>query len=143
MSRAASGWLLVRVGRRLVGLSLPRVVEVLQPGPVHQVPSAERAVRGVTSVRGRVLPVIHLGALLEGTACPAIQGETLVVVELEGRRVCFEVEEAEEVFLGAGLPVTSATALPWASAVARHGDGLVPLLDLDGIGTRIREAASA
>jgi chemotaxis signal transduction protein len=143
MTRAASAWLLVRVGRRLVGLSLPRVAEVLEPGPVHAVPSADPAVRGVTSIRGRILPVIHLGALLEGGGCPAIQGETLVVVEMDGRRVCFEVEDAEEVFLGAGLPVTAAAALPWATAVARHGEGLVPLLDLDGIGTRIREAASA
>ena len=143
MSRGASSWLLVRVGRRLVGLSLPRVVEVLQPGPVHSVPTAEPAMRGVTTVRGRILPVVHLGALLEGSACPAVQAEALIVAEIGGRRVCLEVDDAEEVFLGAGLPVTAAAALPWASAVARHGEQLVPLLDLDDFGTRIREAASA
>ena len=141
MSRGA--WLLVRVGRRLVGLSLPRVVEVLQPGAVHAVPSAEPAVRGVTSVRGRILPVVHLGALLDGAACPAIQAETIVVAEVEGRRVCLEVDDAEEVLIGNGLPLSGADTLPWAIAVARHEDGLIPLLDLDGLGVRIREAASA
>lgn len=143
MSRDGEAWLLVRVGRRLVGLSLPRIVEVLQPGPVHPVPSAEPAVRGVTSVRGRILPVVHLGALLEGVPCPAVPADILIVAELDGRRVGLEVDDAEEVILGSGLPVPDAATLPWASAVTRHRDMLVPLLDLDGLGTRIREAASA
>jgi chemotaxis signal transduction protein len=143
MSRSVPAWLLVRAGPRLVGLALARVVEVIQPGAVHPVPTTEPAVRGVTGVRGRILPVVHLGALLEGTPCPALAGDTIVVVELEARRVCLEVDGAEEVLVCAGLPLSDAATLPWATAVARHGDTLVPLLDLDGLGTRIREAASA
>ncbi len=138
-----AAWLLVRAGGRLVGLALPRVVEVLEPGTVHSVPSRDPAVRGIAPVRGRILPVIHLGALLSGTACPAGRGEAGVVVEIDGRRLCLEVEQAEEVLLGAGLPVPHGAALPWASAVARHQDALVPLLDLEALGARIRETASA
>jgi chemotaxis signal transduction protein len=119
------------------------VVEVLQPGTAHPVPSREPAVRGIASVRGRILPVVHLGALLDGTACPAVRGETGVVVELDGRRLCLEVEDAEEVLLGAGLSVPDGSTLPWAAAVARYQGRLVPLLDLDALGARIRETASA
>ncbi|HUF36467.1 MAG TPA: chemotaxis protein CheW [Gemmatimonadales bacterium] len=143
MTGAGAAWLLVRAGGRLVGLSLPRVVEVLQPEAAHPVPSREPAVRGITSVRGRLLPVVHLGALLEGAACPTVRSETAVVVEVGARRICLEVEDAEEVLLDTGFPVPAGTTLPWASAVARHRDVLVPLLDLDALGARITETALA
>ncbi len=143
MSRSDAGWLLVRAGGRLAGLPLSRVVEVLPPGGVHSVPSRESFVRGIASVRGRLVIVVHLGAMLEGVPCPPVRGEASVMVEVDGRRLCLEVDDAEEVLLGTGLPIPHGTTLPWASAVARHRDGLVPLLDLDALGARIRETATA
>lgn len=143
MSRRGAAWLLVRVSGRLVGLALARVVEVLPPATVHPIPSREPSVRGVTSVRGRLVTVIHLGALLDGAACPAAQGDAVVMVDFEGSRLCLELDGAEEVLLGSGLPIPHGTTLPWASAVARHRDALVPLLDLDALGARIRETATA
>lgn len=143
MRRRSGAWLLVRTGGRLVGLALARVVEVLPPATVHPVPSREPAVRGVTSVRGRLVIVVHLGALLDGTACPATPGEAAVMVEVAGSRLCLELDGAEEVLLGSGLPIPQGSTLPWAAAVARHRDVLVPLLDLDALGARIRETATA
>jgi chemotaxis signal transduction protein len=142
MSDRDSAYLLVRVGGRRVGLALAHVVAVLDPGVAHPVPSVEPAVRGVAQVRGRVLPVIHLGALLDGLPCPPTRGEAAVLIDLEGRRLCLEVDEAEIVSREFGLPVPPETAMPWAVAVARHPDGLVPLLDLTGLGTRMSEAAT-
>lgn len=143
MTRAAAGYLLVRAGGRRVGLALAAVVEVLEPGAVFPVPSPEPAMRGVTVVRGDLLPLVDLGALLAGRPCGPERGAAGVVVRLETRRVCLEVDEAEEVLKGGALPVPAGTALPWAEAVARHPDGLIPLLDLTALGARITEAASA
>jgi chemotaxis signal transduction protein len=143
MTRANGAYLLVRAGGRRVGLALTSVVEVLEPGAVYPVPSLEPAIRGVTSVRGRILPVVDLGALLRGGAFAAERGGTAVVVDLEGQRLCLEVDEAEEVLRGGALPVPTATTLPWSAGVARHADGLIPLLDLTALGTRITEATSA
>jgi chemotaxis signal transduction protein len=142
VSRSA-GYLLVRAGRRLVGLPLDQVVEVLDPGTAFPVPSLEPAVRGVAVVRGRILPLVHLGALLDGAACPAARSELGVLVELAGRRVCLEVEDAESVLYDPGLPVPAGAALPWAAAVARTEGGLVPLLDLAALGARFMEASAA
>ena len=48
-----------------------QVVEVLDPGAVHPVPSHRaRGPRRRQRRAGRILPLVHLGALLEGTACP-------------------------------------------------------------------------
>ena len=139
----AAGHLLVRAGGRLVGLPLDQVVEVLDPGAAFPVPSREPSVRGVTVVRGRILPLVHLGALLDGASCPAERSDTGVLVDLAGRRLCLEVEEAESVLYEAGLPVSAGAGLPWAAAVARTENGLVPLLDLAALGARITEASAA
>jgi hypothetical protein len=42
-----------------------------------------------------------------------------------------------------GLPVAPGAGLPWAAAVARTDAGLVPLLDLAALGTRISETSAA
>jgi chemotaxis signal transduction protein len=139
---SAQGWLLVRAGGRRVGLDLDQVIEVLDLGPVYPVPSTEPAVRGVTSSRGRLVPLIHLASLLDARGSAASGGGTAVMVRLDGRRVCLEVDEAEEVLREPGLPVPEDASLPFAVAVARQPDGLVPLLDLTAIGARISETAT-
>lgn len=137
------GHLLVRAGGRLVGLPLAQVVEVLDPGAAFPVPSIEPAVRGVSVIRGRILPLVHLGALLEGRPCPLDRSELGVLVELGGRRLCLEVEAAESVLYERGMPVQSGSALPWAAGVARTPDGLIPLLDLTALGARFTETSAA
>lgn len=136
---SAEGWLLVRAGARRVGLSLDQVIEVLNLGPVHPVPSTDPAVRGVTTSRGRVVPLVHLATLLGGSGG---EGGTAVLLHLDGRRICLEVDEAEDVLREPGLPVPSDVSLPFAAAVARRPDGVVPLLDLTAVGTRIAETAT-
>jgi chemotaxis signal transduction protein len=143
MSTPGSGYLIVRAGRRQVGLALDQVVEVLGPGEVFPVPALEPAVRGVTTIRGRIMPLVHLGSLLEGCACPVERGDTAVVVELSGRRLCFEVEEAKSVLHGSGLRVAAGGTLPWAVGVARTEIGLLALLDLTALGARIAESSAA
>jgi chemotaxis signal transduction protein len=137
---SAEGWLLVRAGARRVGLALAQVIEVVDLGPVHPVPSTDPAIRGVTSSRGRVVPLIHLATLLGGAGGA---GGTAVLVAIDGRRVCLEVDDAEEVLHESGLPIPSDVSLPFAVAVARRPEGIVPLLDLTAVGSRIAETAGS
>jgi hypothetical protein len=65
-----------------------------------------------------------------------------VLVDVEGRRVCLEIEEAEILVREAALPVPPGETLPWTIGVARHADGWVPLLDLSALSSRLMEAAS-
>lgn len=134
-----AGWLLVRAGARRVGLALDQVVEVLDLGPVHPVPTTDPAVRGVTSSRGRIVPLVHLATLLGGGGG---EGGTAILVRLDDRRLCLEVDDAEGVLRERGLPVPPEVSLPFAVGVARRPDGLVPLLDLTAVGARIAETAT-
>ena len=136
---SAKGWLLVRAGEHRVGLMLEQVIEVLDLGLVHPVPSTDPWVRGVTTSRGRIVPLVHLATLLGGAGGP---GGTAVLVRLDTRRVCVEVDDAEEVLREPGLPVPADISLPFAVAVARRPDGIVPLLDLTAVGNRIAETTT-
>jgi chemotaxis signal transduction protein len=142
VTRAVSGFLLVRAGGHRVGLQLSQVLEVLQLGAVHPVPVRERAVRGLVAVHGRMVPLVHLGSLLEGVDHPILPGTLGVVVMVDGKRVCLEIEDAEVLVRETALPVPPGETLPWAVGVARYADGLVPLLNLPALSSRLIEATS-
>lgn len=135
------GYLLVHVDGKPFGLPLARVLEVGDLGEVLDVPRAVAAVRGVTPLRGRLVPLVHLGALLGERPPPPERGRTAVLIEFgagEGRRqVALEVDDADDVVREAALPVPPGESLPWAAAVARRRGALVPILDLDALGERI------
>jgi len=137
------GYLLVRSEGKSYGLPVGRVLEVGDATEVLPIPRNLPAVRGLTPLRGRLVPLIHLGALLTGSEAPppaaATPVRTVVLVELgaSGRQVAFEVDDADAVVREEPLPVPRGQALPWASGVAEQADGLVPILDLDALGDRI------
>ncbi len=137
------GYLLVRSNGKPYGLPVARVLEVGDATEVLTIPHTLPAVRGLTPLRGRLVPLIHLGAFLMGSeAPPTVAGNvvrTVVLVELGagGRQVAFEVDDADAVVREQPLPVPRGQTLPWAAGVAEQADGLVPILDLDALGDRI------
>ncbi len=137
------GYLLVRAEGRAYGLPVGRVLEVADAGRVLDVPRSLPAVRGLTQLRGRLVPLIHLAAFLGGRAAPTEVGRTVVLVELrggaarEGRQVAFEVDDADAVVREEAMPVPRGQSLPWAVGVAEQDGALVPILDLEALGDRI------
>lgn len=136
------GYLLVRAAGKAYGLPVGRVLEVGDATEVLDVPRKVPAVRGLTPLRGRLVPLIHLGAFLTGSDVPPAPTSgvrTVVLVELgaSGRQVALEVDDADAVVREQPLPVPRGQTLPWASGVAEQEDGLVPILDLDALGDRI------
>jgi chemotaxis signal transduction protein len=140
--RGLGGFLLVQCGGRHLGLPLAQIWEVIQLGDILPVPVVARAVRGVIAVHGRMMPLIHLSALLNGDQPSVTPGSMGVIASVDGRRVCLEVDDAEILLRDSALPVPPGETLPWAIGVARYGDGLVPLLDLTALSTRLMEDAA-
>ena len=132
------GYLLVRSEGKSYGLPVGRVLEVGDTTEVLSIPRKLPAVRGLTPLRGRLVPLIHLGAFLSGRPAPAVEGVlTVVLVELAGKQVAFEVDDADAVVREQPLPVPRGQTLPWTAGVAEQESGLVPILDLDALGDRI------
>lgn len=137
-----SSLLLVTAGARAVALPLDPVVEVVPLDDVFPVPAVDPTLRGVAPWRGRLVPVFHLGALLEGRDCPAARSGTGVMATVGGRTVCLEVDEAADVVRVAVDGGGRDDGLPWTSGLARHGESLVPVLDLEGMRSRVLAAES-
>jgi len=137
------GYLLVRTEGKTYGLPVGSVLEVGDTTEVLDLPRKLPAIRGLTPLRGRLVPLIHLGAFLTGREAPAdtaARVRTVVLVELgaTGRQVAFEVDDADAVVREQPLPVPRGQTLPWAAGVAeQEGGELVPILDLDALGDRI------
>ncbi|HYU07799.1 MAG TPA: CheW domain-containing protein [Gemmatimonadales bacterium] len=137
------GYLLVRAEGKAYGFPVNRVLEVGDATEVLSIPRKLPAIRGLTPLRGRLVPLIHLGAFLAGGEAPAAApsgARTIVLVELGagGRHVAFEVDDVDSVVREQPLPVPRGHTLPWAAGVAeQEGGHLVPILDLDALGDRI------
>ena len=130
-------FLLVRAAGRRVGIAVEAVIEVREPGELGAIPSLVPALRGVTALRGQLMPVLNLAVLLGAEPGPSA---AVVVTDLGGRRVGLEVEEAD-IVVGAGVPLLSVDeTLPWARAIAALPDQVyVPLLDLGALAARLME----
>jgi chemotaxis signal transduction protein len=142
MTAEAPAVLVVRAGERRLALALSDLLEVVEPTPPVPVPAREPAFRGLTVVRGKLIPLVHLGALLDGSVVPGAPAEAAVMIAVGGRRICLEVEAVEEVLRVPTLPAPPGQALPWAAAVARTDYGLVPVLDVPALGARLTDGGA-
>lgn len=133
-------FLLVRAAGRRVGIAVEAVIEVREPGELGAIPSLVPALRGVTALRGQLMPVLNLAVLLGAEPGPSA---VVVVTDLGGRRIGLEVEDAD-IVVGAGMPLLSADeTLPWARAIAALPDQVyVPLLDLGTLAARLTEVST-
>lgn len=130
-------WLVIEADGRRFGLPAADVLEVGEPREVLAAPSLIGSMRGVTESRGRLVPLLHLGAFLAGQDAPEARGTATVLVRAGGRPVCLEVDDAFVVQKGEILPAAGLPGLPYASAIARPEEGTLPILDLTALGERL------
>ena len=127
------GYLLIRVSGDRYGLPIEGGVGGVDDAKAETVPGAQQAVRGIARIRGRMVAVVHLGALLTGCSPPNECAHTVVVVRCGDRRVAFEVDDADAVVRETSVSVPEEARLPWISGVARHNEELIPILDMDAL----------
>ena len=136
-------WLEVEAGGRRLGLPAADVLEVGALGAVLPAPSLLDSMRGVTESRGRLVPLLHLGAFLAGGPAPETRGTATVLVRAGGRPLCLEVDDAFVVQRGEVLPAAGLPGLPYAVAIAQQEDGTIPILDLNALGERLAGAGAS
>ena len=136
MTAASGGSLLFRCAERLLALPMAAVDEVFRMvAMAARLPRAPRHVLGVVDCRGRLVPVIDLGARL-GLCAPRDElgladGHVLVVRDRVGA-VGYAVDEVRELSEAAVEPLGRAgdARAALVGAAIRLGDGsLAPLLD--------------
>jgi purine-binding chemotaxis protein CheW len=132
-------WLLMRVARGVFGLPIDQVQEVLRVDRVTRVPHAPHPVRGVTNLRGHVLPVVDLRVRLGLEAIDIGVDHRIVVVLSKGRLIGLLVDAVDEVGTIDRLKIEEPPADVMTErsyhiigVVQRH-DQLVILLDADSV----------
>ncbi|MDR7415621.1 MAG: chemotaxis protein CheW [Armatimonadota bacterium] len=126
----------VRLDRERYGFAIEHVHEIIRMQEVTRIPRAPAFVEGVINLRGQVIPVLDLRRRF-GLPADQRDGSTrIVVVEMDGNRVGVVVDAVLEV-----LRVPESSVVPpedllgpgqvaFLRGVAKHGDGLILLLDL-------------
>lgn len=135
-----TGYLLVRADGLLCGLPVSAVRRVLDVGAVHAAPGGHPAFLGVMPFGGGMVPLVHLRAVLDRRSEQPPTSPTAVVVQCGGATVALGVDDAEAVVRERPEPRPAAWDLPWAVDVARQGDALVPVVDLDVVAQRLETA---
>lgn len=123
---------LFRVERDHYALPLDAVREVVvAPERYTRVPHASGAVKGVVTLRGRVVPVVELAALLTSSS-GATEGAKVVLLELARRDLGLLVTEVDGI---EPIEPTSVQARPstLVKGVTRVGSRAVSVLDLHAL----------
>ncbi|MCS7172070.1 MAG: chemotaxis protein CheW [Armatimonadetes bacterium] len=141
MDRKATGELeqhlvVVRLDRERYGFAIEHVHEIIRMQEVTRIPRAPEFVEGVINLRGQVIPVLDLRRRFGLPAGERDGATRIVVVEMNGSRVGVVVDAVLEV-----LRIPARSVVPpeellatgqvaFLRGVAKHGEGLILLLDL-------------
>ena len=122
------------LGAEEYALPITQVQEIIRYTEPRGVASEAPWIRGVISLRGKIVPVTDLGARL-GLPTELAEDAKIVIVETEGETAGVIVDEVEEV-----LTVTSEQLEPvpgggadFIDAIAKIDDRLVILLNPEGL----------
>lgn len=118
-------------------LPIAAVREVIRVGEITRVPQAPEHVRGITNLRGRIVPVVELRTRLGLAPLVPTPRARIIVAETQGRLIGLLVDEVAQVLK---LPAERVVAAPdevrpaagdHVTGVAQLGERLVILLDLE------------
>jgi chemotaxis signal transduction protein len=115
-----------RVAGEAYAIAAGHVVEVAPPAELTRVPGTRRELAGVRNMRGTILPVIDLAALL-GVTRTGPPGRVLVA-EAGEHRAGFEIDEVAAVRVLAGPDAE--TESPLLTGARLDGGELIGFLDI-------------
>jgi purine-binding chemotaxis protein CheW len=137
------------LGDERYGLDIATVYEIIRHQPITAVPQAPAFVEGVINLRGRIIPVVDLRDRFGMTQGDLTKASRIVVCDAGGTRVGLVVDGVSEVLMIAGdavepTPEVAAGAdAAYLRGIAKLGERLIILLDLDGLFGEADSAALA
>lgn len=123
--------------REEFGIPITRAREILRVDAITRVPGAPPHIRGVTSVRGRIVPVVDLRTRLTLSPAEVTPRSRILLVDAEERVLGLLVDAVARILKA---PVSAVAAPPeellalstdYVRAVVHADPGLVFLIDLD------------
>lgn len=130
-------WITFNLADEIFALPVTPVREVLRIAHITRVPHAPRPIRGVTNLRGRVIPIIDLRVRIELPAAEVDRSTRAIVVGSRGRLIGLMVDAVHQVVhidLNRVQPPPDdvmTVQSDYLSGVYQQGDQLILLLDVD------------
>lgn len=130
------------LGDEEYALPITRVQEIIRHVEPRSVASHDPAIRGVISLRGKIVPVCDLGARL-GLATQVGEASKIVIVETGSGTAGVIVDEVEEVLTIGESQVDPApgAGADFIEAICKLNDRLIVLLNPDGVFAGLEIAA--
>jgi purine-binding chemotaxis protein CheW len=132
-------WVTFEAAGEVYGLPVLCVEEVLRVTTITRLPYAPAPVRGITQLRGRVLPVVDLRVRLGQPAAAVGPRSRIVVVSSRNRSLGLLVDGAREVVkllpsaMEAPPPEVMSEQSGFITAVYRREESVVILLDVERV----------
>ncbi len=120
-----------RLGTQQYAFPIEDVVEVASMVELVTLPDSPRGVLGIANRRGAMLPVLHLGQLLEHEAAP-IDSSTLFIVVTHGGQIAgLVVDEVHQVeYVDAAARQSMPTAGKYIRDIVSHKGQLVQFISV-------------
>ena len=123
-----------RLGKELYGLPIAQVREIITEQNATKLPRTPVFMVGIINIRGKIVPVVELGARL-GLKFTLAEGRRIVIVEVHGQEIGLIVDEVTEVLhLAASAielpPETNDDKRAHLRGIGKDKDRLLILLDL-------------
>lgn len=93
----ATAWVVFLCGQTRFGVPLERVSEIVPPRPFTRLPGTGPEVCGLVALRGRVVTVFDLGAILGLRGAATLPDHRLLLLQLGARRVGAAVEDVLDI----------------------------------------------
>jgi purine-binding chemotaxis protein CheW len=144
-------FLAFRIKGELYCAHLRSIGEIVRPGSITRVPGARKDVRGIVSVRGRLVTVVDLRVSLGFERVDVSRSSRLMLLESEDDMVGYLVDAVENVLGFRKLEIEDVSVLgtaerPHILGIARKNGAVFVLLDLGVLspaGAGSRDAARA
>ena len=147
-ARADGGqFLTFRLGNEQFGLEILRVQEIKGYSAITPIPNAPSHVKGVMNLRGAVVPVVDLRLKFGMPEVEYTKFTVIILVTVNGKVVGLVVDAVSDVLtLGASdvaaPPIFDASVdTSFMTGLAKAGEALISLLDIDRVVGMVDEAA--
>ncbi|MDR1916063.1 MAG: chemotaxis protein [Synergistaceae bacterium] len=86
------------LGNQFFAINVDKTREILRWPGARDVPQAHTAMRGITTIRGEVIPLIDLRAYLDITPCVELESSKLIVAEFNKMKLGFVVDGVDRIY---------------------------------------------
>lgn len=120
-------------------IEVGRVHEIIRLSAITTLPGADRAFSGVINLRGRVIPIMDVRQRFGLPDAPPSRLSRIVIADAGGVQIGLVVDAVNEVVHIAASDIEPTPALAAGAAaehltgIARTADGLIVMLDLEGL----------